>query len=542
MIAPGRRLFAACALAAIAASQTANHYPAHWWTPVPESSKRSWEILPQSAKPGEVVLSKRNELGILSNFAATPFTLRGKRYASVEGFWQMMLYPENASDPRATNPNVTWRYTRAQVSQMASFEAKEAGTLGEDSMRKLGIDWVTFEGKRLPYRSMTKGEHYRIIREAMSAKLDQNPRVREVLLSTGELTLRPDHIQEKDAPPEWASFQIWMEIRSELQKQSSRAALDAIEYSDQPKFVVAGITQSPYVGGYGSDAGVRSIEALSKATVSLKNDSAKNASETILRASLESDPKNSALHHSLANAEEQSGKPLDAVHEYQRAAELDPSETNLFDWATELLLHDAPQAASEVFKNGTALYPRSSRMLLGAAVTAYTQSEYASAATLFFKATDVQPSAPDPYLFLANVQAPEITQTGDYLQRMTRFVQLCPDNAQANLFYATALRNSRNKSNDPAMEARVQAALEKAVQLDPNLAPAYFQLGNLYTENQNFRQRSERVRKAITADPPWNRHITAWQLLTASWARCKKLSSNRRFSSGSRRRLRNART
>ena len=41
-----------------------------------------------------MILSKRNELGILSNFAATPFTLYGKRYASVEGFWQMMLYPE----------------------------------------------------------------------------------------------------------------------------------------------------------------------------------------------------------------------------------------------------------------------------------------------------------------------------------------------------------------------------------------------------------------------------------------------------------------
>src|SRR5260221_974694 len=37
---------------------------------------------------------KRNELGLLSNFAPTPFTFRGQRYASLEGFWQMMLYPE----------------------------------------------------------------------------------------------------------------------------------------------------------------------------------------------------------------------------------------------------------------------------------------------------------------------------------------------------------------------------------------------------------------------------------------------------------------
>jgi len=193
-------------------------YPAHWWAPVPESQRASWEILPQAAKPGEVILSKRNELGILSNFAATPFTFRGRRYASVEGFWQMMLYPENSHDPRATAPGVLWLHTRDQVSQMTAFEAKEAGTLAEANMRKLGIDWVTFEGQRMPYRSKEKGEHYRWIVAAMRAKMEQNPKVRQTLLATGHLILRPDHIEEPDPPAEWLYFKIWMEIRSEIQR------------------------------------------------------------------------------------------------------------------------------------------------------------------------------------------------------------------------------------------------------------------------------------------------------------------------------------
>src|SRR5882762_9485151 len=92
-------------------------YPAHWWTPVPEANKPAWEILPQAARPGEVILSKRNELGILSNFAATPFTLHGKRYASVEGFWQMMLFPEGPADPRASFAGITWPHTRERVGQ-----------------------------------------------------------------------------------------------------------------------------------------------------------------------------------------------------------------------------------------------------------------------------------------------------------------------------------------------------------------------------------------------------------------------------------------
>jgi len=208
-----RYLVPALALAVAFAQQ----YPAHWWARVPVDQKASWEILPQEAKPGEVILSKRNELGILSNFAATPFTFRGKRYASVEGFWQMMLYPEGPDDPRAKASGVTWAHTRDEVAEMVAFEAKDAGAAAEENMRKIGIDWVTFEGRRIKYRSSAKAEHYRLIVAAMRAKLEQNPKVREILLATGNLVLRPDHIQEPDAPPEWQYFTIWMKLRSELQ-------------------------------------------------------------------------------------------------------------------------------------------------------------------------------------------------------------------------------------------------------------------------------------------------------------------------------------
>lgn len=70
-----------------------SRYPAHWWAPVSKEGAPDWEILPQEAGPGEVILSKRHELGLLSNFAPTPFVFRGRRYASIEGFWQMMLTP-----------------------------------------------------------------------------------------------------------------------------------------------------------------------------------------------------------------------------------------------------------------------------------------------------------------------------------------------------------------------------------------------------------------------------------------------------------------
>jgi len=191
-------------------------YPAHWWAPVSREGAPAWEVLPQEARPGEVIVSKRHELGLLSNFAATPFVFEGRRYASLEGFWQMMLYPEGPDDPRARFAGVTWPHTRDQVSQMSSFEAKAAGTLAEQNMVRMGIDWVTFDGERFAYRPDTPGRHYALIVAATREKVRQNPEVGNVLLATGDLILKPDHHEESGARAAWHYCEILMQIRADL--------------------------------------------------------------------------------------------------------------------------------------------------------------------------------------------------------------------------------------------------------------------------------------------------------------------------------------
>jgi hypothetical protein len=202
-----------------AAPERDARYPAEWWAPVPKDGAPGWEILPQEAGEGEVILSKRNELGLLSNFAATPFEFRGKRYASLEGFWQMMKYPEGPDDPRAKHPGLDWQFTRDEVGQMTAFDAKRAGDVASRNMREMDIDWVTFEGQRMEYRPAEPGEHYRLIVEATREKVRQNPDVRRVLLATGDLVLKPDHLQERDASRAWRYYEILSDIRSELQSE-----------------------------------------------------------------------------------------------------------------------------------------------------------------------------------------------------------------------------------------------------------------------------------------------------------------------------------
>jgi len=199
--------------------QHAARYPAHWWTPVSKEGAPAWEILPQEARPGEVILSKRNELGLLSNFTPTPFSFRGQRYASLEGFWQMMKYPENTNDARATFPGLHWAYTREEVAQLTSFAAKKAGSLAEANMKQMGITWVTFEGERMEYRSAVPGAHYHLIVAATWEKVRQNPDVKKVLLATGDLVLKPDHHQETNAPAAWRYYEILTDIRTKLQQE-----------------------------------------------------------------------------------------------------------------------------------------------------------------------------------------------------------------------------------------------------------------------------------------------------------------------------------
>ena len=101
---------------------------------------------------------------------------------------------------------------------MTAFEAKRAGALAEQNMERMGIGWVTFEGRRFAYRPARPGRHYRLIVAAMREKVRQNPEVRKVLLATGDLILKPDHHEEAGACRSGATAISSCSIRAELRR------------------------------------------------------------------------------------------------------------------------------------------------------------------------------------------------------------------------------------------------------------------------------------------------------------------------------------
>ena len=282
----------------------------------------------------------------------------------------------------------------------------------------------------------------------------------------------------------------------------------APEFFDEPQFIVAGVTDAYTPGGHGVDTVVRTKEALAKDTAALggapgaSDFTAKSSpeAEKALTAALEHQPKNAVLHHSLADVEEKLNNPLQAVREYQRAAELDPSEPNLFDWGTELLIHRAFEPAIEVFTQGNHRFPRSVRMLVGLSVALYDRGTYDQAAQHLCEASDLNPADPNPYLFMGKIQAVELTPPKGMVERLERFARLQPENPLANYYYAVSLWQRRNGPEDAETSTRVESLLQKAVHLDPKLGPAYLRLGILYSDRKDWPQAILSYQKATAVD------------------------------------------
>jgi tetratricopeptide (TPR) repeat protein len=221
----------------------------------------------------------------------------------------------------------------------------------------------------------------------------------------------------------------------------------------------------------------------------------------LLAVQNESSQEKAEAHHLLGEVDEKLGNPLEAVQEFQCAAELNPSESNVFDWGAELLLHHAVDPALEVFAQGNRLYPLSVRMLAGLGASWYADGSYDNAAQRLCEASDLDPNNPKPYLLMGKMQAAEATQSEAITERLARFARLQPENPLANYYYAVSLWKRRKSPQDVADLAQVKSLLEKASHLDPKLGPAYLQLGVLYSERKDLPSAIAAYRQAIEAAP-----------------------------------------
>jgi len=353
----------------------------------------------------------------------------------------------------------------------------------------------------------------------------------------------------------------------------------AMEFADKPNFTISGVTDWTAAGGHGSDSTLRTSEALTRETVTLKPGKGASASSKasgtedaseserrllatvaaapksfdanrqlgqfylragryreavlLLQTCYQIDPGNrdneydlalaykeagnlplahkhaqdllagkqtADLHRLAGELDEKLGDPLTAVHEFEQAVRMEPSEQNYFEWGSELLFHRAVWQAQEVFGKGAEAYPKSARMLTALGTAFFSSALYDQAALRLCDASDLNPADPEPYIFLGKVEMASPDPLTCVEPKLARFVQQQPGNAQASYLYAMAILKHRQPGDEKVLE-QAESLLAKAVSLDPKCADAYFELGVLSFSQHDFQKAIVFYTKAIQANP-----------------------------------------
>ena len=206
------------------------------------------------------------------------------------------------------------------------------------------------------------------------------------------------------------------------------------------------------------------------------------------------------LHNLLGHVEEKDGKFVNAANQYEIAAHLDPSEENLFDWGSELLLHRTYEPAIEIFQLGSQRYPNSPRLFIGLGMSLYSRGKYDDAVKALVEAADLDPTDARCYLFLSKAYDASPTQAEEVIQRFRRYSELQPNNALAQYYYAMSQWKGKRAEAVAVDLQAIETLLQKSIALDDSLPEAHFQLGNLYADQHDWEKSIPQYLRALQLD------------------------------------------
>jgi tetratricopeptide (TPR) repeat protein len=207
------------------------------------------------------------------------------------------------------------------------------------------------------------------------------------------------------------------------------------------------------------------------------------------------------LHNLLGEVEEKDGNFVTAANEFQIAAHMEPSESNIFDWGSDLLLHRTLDPAIEVFQQGTQRYPNSPRLAIGLGMAYYSLGKYDDAVKSLLRAADLDPADPRVYPFLSRAFDSSPSQADEVIERFKRFTELQPQNGQAVYYYAMSLWKAKRAQDTNLDLTQIESLLKKAVSLDPKLPEAHLQLANLYSDQRKYAESIPEYLKARELNP-----------------------------------------
>ena len=208
---------------------------------------------------------------------------------------------------------------------------------------------------------------------------------------------------------------------------------------------------------------------------------------------------NAETNNLLGLLEEASGNKQAAAEAFQRAAQIAPTEQNIFDYGESILKLNAPEEALKIFKFGVNKYPKSAQLLVGEAISKYALGQFKEAIETLCQAVDLNPKDERAYIFLGEMYGVSVELADEINQRFEKLVQLQPRNAVAHYYYAMNLW--KGKSGISNNQSKIEGLLKRATELDPNLADAFHNLGLLYLEEQKIDAAIIQLQRAAKLKP-----------------------------------------
>ena len=198
----------------------------------------------------------------------------------------------------------------------------------------------------------------------------------------------------------------------------------------------------------------------------------------------------------LATVYEQSGHIENAIPAMRLAIQREPqSETYRFQYGMLLTNAMAPKAAVIRLTEAIELYPNSPRLWLGLGIAHFKAGSNPEAVKAFTQALKLDPKYAPAYAYLGMAHV----EVGNYQEAISSYERALAVNA--NLGVVNYLMGEVLQKLTETNDARIEANLKRAVELEPSFAAGRLALGKFYFRTGRLAQAQSELEEVVKLNP-----------------------------------------
>lgn len=205
----------------------------------------------------------------------------------------------------------------------------------------------------------------------------------------------------------------------------------------------------------------------------------------------------------LGDIQEKRGDPLAAVHSYQSAVNLQPSEERFhIALALELLRHQTFDAALVVLNQSATLFPKSARVKMLLGLTYFFVDRSSDAVQSLLGAAELDPQDETVTRYIGEITLLDTaTPNSAAIEQECKFADAHPQNKTADAFCGAILLRLARDSEDVSRRPEILRRLQHAARIAPSEPVARCQLGKAFEWTEQWSQARIEIEACVRLDP-----------------------------------------